>query len=466
MPNGSGRASLDYNIIMRTCLSFIALLVGLASTAVAADPSPPTSALVATLQPAVVNLSITRHTKEGGGPNLVGQSTVTAKKVQGSGFIIDPAGIIVTNRHTIADATDIIVTLNDTTRLRATVLAAAIHSDIALLKVHAGKALPALHLGNSAELLPGDPILVAGNPLGFGSTFTSGIISALNRVRSESETGSYFQVDAPLNPGNSGGPVFNMAGDVVGISTAFLSPGNDAGSVGLGLAIPSDEARIVIARLEKNGRDRVASIGIRVQPVTDAIAATAGLPAVSASIVTQVDADGPAAKSGLESGDIIEAIDRNDGGSPQKLDRTLGAASVGDVIEIGIWRDGERLLIPVTTVAFPGDDKTSATVSEKAPVIDGDQLGLVLGPLTRDAREKIGMAADDTGVLVEDVQAGSIAWDRGILAGAAILKVDRQPVTSPAEAQRSIDNVWSTGRRSLLLLVQDGDGRRWVALTM
>ena len=441
-------------------LGVAALLLGLASPVVAADPQPSAAALVATLQPAVVNLSITRHTKTGGAANIAGQSAVTERKIQGSGFIIDPAGIIVTNKHAIEDATDVIVTLNDTTRLRAAILAVATHSDIALLEVRAGKKLPALHFGESSSLRPGDPVLVAGNPLGFGSTLT------LDRVAPESEAGSFFQVDAPLNTGNSGGPVFNMVGDVVGISTAFLTPGNEGGSVGLGLAIPSDEARLVIARLREYGRDLLGSIGIRAQPVTEDIAAAVGLPLSMASIITQVNADGSAARAGLESGDIVLTVGSGEVGSPQNLNRMLAASQVGAIVEFGIWRDNKRFLIPVIIEELPGDEKAPAPVLEKGAAIIGDRLGLALGPLTRDVRAKLGMSPDEAGVLVEDVEVGSIASDRGIVPGSVIVKVDRQSVAAPVEAQRSIDNARAAGRGSILLLLHDVDGLRWLTLKM
>lgn len=440
------------------------LLLGLASPAIAADPPPSAAALVATFQPAVVNLTITRHAIADTGANIAGQSSVTLRKTQGSGFIIDPAGVIVTNRHTITDATDLIVTLNDTTRLRASVLAVAAHSDLALLKVRAGKVLPALRLGSSATLRPGDPVLIAGNPLGLGSTVTAGIVSALDRVSPESESGSFFQIDAPLNTGNSGGPVFNMAGDVIGISTAFLTAGNEGGSVGLGLAIPSDEVQLVITRLQMHGRDLTGSIGIRVQPVTEDIAAAAGLLSVTGSMVTR--AEGPAARAGIESGDIVLTVGQAVAKSPQDLSRMLTASAPGAVVELGIWRAGEHVLIPVTIEELPGDAGTRSVAPESAQIGSGDRLGMVLGAITRDVRTRLGMSADQPGALVEDVKIDSVAWDRGIAAGSVIVKVDRQTVKSPTEAERCIDLARAAGRDWVLLLVKDGDGSRWVALTM
>ena len=186
--------------------------------------------------------------------------------------------MVLTNRHVIADATEIIVTLHDATRLRASVIAAATTTDIALLKVNAGKKVAALKFGNSDILRPGDPVFIIGNPLGLGSTVTAGIVSAVDRNTPDSETASFFQIDAALNVGNSGGPVFDTQGNVVGVSTALVTPENQAGSVGLGLAIPGNDVRFTLDRLLKFGRVQLGWIGIHVQPVTTDITAAVGIP--------------------------------------------------------------------------------------------------------------------------------------------------------------------------------------------
>ena len=388
-------------------LAVAAMLLGLALPPATAEPQPSAAPLLAALEPAVVNLSITRHTRTDSAADLAAQRGVTVEKVQGSGFVIDPGGTIVTNPHVLANATDVIVTLNDSTRLRGAVLAIATHSDIALLKVRAGKKLTAVHLGNSSALRPGDPVLVAGNPLGVGSSFSAGIVSALDRVTRESEFGSFLQVDAPINQGNSGGPVLNMSGDVVGITTALFAPGNENGSVGLGLAIPSDDARLVITRLEESGHDTLGTIGIRVQRVTEDIAAAAELPRSTASIITHVNANGSAAKAGLQSGDIVLTVASEEAGSPQQLNRALAASPVGKTVQLGIWRDGKRLLIPVVIDELPADEneKIAAPTAEKVAAKAGDEIGLALGLLTSAVRARLAMSPDETGVLVEDVRA-------------------------------------------------------------
>jgi serine protease Do len=285
----------------------LAALAALLSTSFA-DEAPRQSAadLIASLQPAVVNISIVRHTKTVAPAGNIATQDVTAEtRVQSSGFFIDPNGIVLTNRHVIADTSEIIVTLHDSSRLRAAIMAVDTTDDIALLKVNAGNPVPFLRFGNSDLLRPGDPAFIIGNPLGLGSTVTAGIVSAVDRNTPDSEAASFIQIDAALNVGNSGGPVFDRAGNVVGVSTALATPNNQAGSVGLGLAIPGNDARFIKDRLMAFGRIQLGWTGIHVQPVTTDIAAALQLPMVSGSIITRIDTDSPAARAQLDAGDIM-----------------------------------------------------------------------------------------------------------------------------------------------------------------
>jgi serine protease Do len=288
--------------------------------AAAADQAVPSPAdLIAHAQPAVVNLSITKQNKVSDRTNPLKQPSVTERKVLSSGFLIDESGVIVTNRRVVDGATDIIATFNDNSQLRAHLLSSAAHSDIALLKVNAPAPLERLQLGDSDRLRPGDPVLVIGNPLGLGNTVTAGVVSAVDRVTPESEAGSFIQIDAALNKGNSGGPVLNINGAVVGVSTAFESTANEGGSVGLGFAIPSNEAALTIDRLRASGRDTLGWTGIHIQAVTAEAAAAASLPEAKGSIVTEVDSGSPAARAGLGVGDIILAIGDENTPEPRRL---------------------------------------------------------------------------------------------------------------------------------------------------
>ncbi len=261
---------------------------------------------------------------------MAGQTKIAEHTIQGSGFFIDPSGILITNRHVIADAGEIFVVLHDTTRLKASVIATAAQSDIALLKVNVGRPVPTVTFGDSDGMRPGDPVFVIGNPFGLGSTVTSGIVSALDRNVTESESGSFFQIDAALNPGNSGGPVFDKAGTVVGVSTALVNPGNENSSVGLGLAIPGNDVQFIVHRLLDNGRVQLGWIGAHVQQVTTDIASAVRLPAVLGSIVTEVDDNSPAARAGLNDGDIILKVGEQDVIGPRSLNREIASATIGE----------------------------------------------------------------------------------------------------------------------------------------
>jgi len=445
----------------------LAAFLPAASPAFPAEAAASAADLIATLQPAVVSIETTKNTADTRGSNIAAQPSVTEQKAVGSGFFIDPTGVILTNRHVLADATQIIVTLNDTTRLRASLLASSAHSDLALLKVRAGWPVPTLRFGDSDHLRPGDPVFVVGNPLGFGSTVTSGIVSALDRVTPESGFGAFFQIDAALNKGNSGGPVFDQEGEVVGISTAFLTAGDEGGSVGLGLAIPSDDARIIVRRLGTDGRDALGWIGIQVQPVTAEIASALGVPAGPASIIERVDTDSPAARAGLNPGDIVLKIDDAAAMSPQRLNRQLAEARIGSVVRLAIWRDGTEQALPVAIEEAPGGNAAPAPVAPPVEPSSGHGiLGLRLAPLTRDARARLGMAEQEQGALIEAVSTGSVAWDHAVTAASAIVRVDGAAVTSPADALRRIEDAVRRDRANLLLQLRDRQGLRWTVLPL
>ena len=433
-------------------------------------PAASTADLIATLQPAVVNISIVRYVRtEAPEGNMVGQATIAEHRIQGSGFFIDSGGIIVTNKHVITDAGDIIVILHDTTRLRAAVVATATQSDIALLKVNTGRAVPTVTFGDSDDMRPGDPVFVIGNPFGLGSTVTAGIVSALDRNVVESQSGSFFQIDAALNPGNSGGPVFDKNGKVVGVSTALVNPGNENSSVGLGLAIPGNDAQFIIRSLLDQGRVKLGWIGAHVQQVTTDIASAVGVPEGHGAIITEVEDNSPAANAGLTGGDIILKVGDEDVLAPRGLNREIARSTIGGVTKLVVWRDGTRQTIPIIV----GKSQADKAKSEPTPSQAGDtarsvrpDLGLVLGPITENIRAKLGMAPQQTGVVVEDVLANSAAADRGIITGSLILNVDRQSVTSSADVRLSIDAAREKNRGFVLMLVKSTQALRWVAVPL
>jgi serine protease Do len=292
--------------------------------------------------------------------------------------------------------------------------------------------------------------------------------SAVDRVTPESEAGSFIQIDAALNKGNSGGPVLNINGAVVGVSTAFESTANEGGSVGLGFAIPSNEAALTIDRLRASGRDTLGWIGIHIQAVTAEAAAAASLPEAKGSIVTEVDSGSPAARAGLGVGDIILAIGDENTPEPRRLARRLAASPINSVAPVLIWRNGKQETLSVVIAEVPQRDN-DATGSATAATAAGTptsspNFGLVLAPLTKEVRVKLGMTDQGAGVLIERVTFGSAAENAGIFAGSVIVNVGRTTVASPSEAQSQFEGGTKGASSFILLLIRDAKGLRWTAL--
>ncbi len=452
---------------LRSCLR----LTGVALVAVVllglspaiGQPTGSSAKMIAALLPEVVNLSVTKYDKPPAATgNMISQPSIKEDKAQASGFIIDSSGLIVTNRHAVGDAAEITVTLNDGTRLRGTVLTAVTQSDIALLKVNAERPLPSVKFGDSDKLCPGDPGYVIGNPFGFDSTITSGIVSALDRDMPESETGSFIQTDAALNRGNSGGPIFNQHGEVIAISTALYSAAPDTGFVGIGYAIPANDARFIINRLRANGQVKLGWIGAQVQAVTTDIAAAVGLATPAGSIVLDVGSDSPATHAGLSPGDIILKIDDRSVLNPRILNREIAESRIVSTVALRVWRDRALQVLPVTIGESPADltgAKTATGEVRQQPRVARDDLGLVVGPITEEIMQELGLApGPSAGVAVRRVVANSVADDHGIARGSLILNIDRQPVTSSSDLQQRIDAARSERRGFLLLLLRNRSG--------
>ena len=462
--------------LARRC-ALLALLLPVPALADTSHPDAGPAALVASLLPGVVNIAITSYETTGGGTgNMVGQAQTVERRTLGSGFIVDPSGLIATNRHVVAKSHDIVVVLHDGTRLRATLLAAAAQADLALLQVHPSRPLPVVSFGDSDTARPGDPILVIGNPLGLGSTVTSGIVSALDRNTVESEAVSFLQIDAALNTGNSGGPVFNAQGKVVGVSTALFSPTGAAGSVGLGFAIPGNDAKFILRRLgEKNGM-RLGWIGVHVQRLVPDVAVSVGLPSpdpgapAAGCIVTAVDPDSPAAAAGLHDGDVILDIAGEVTAEPRLLNRIVASSDIGASLALTIWRGAGRQSVTLKVMESAADIAAAKSGGldrlDPAPRADRPDLGLLLGPVDADARARLGLLPSQAGVLVTNVVPHSEAAEHDVTAGALILNIDRQPAAAPADIQPRIDAARAAKRDAILLLIADQQGRRWISLSL
>ena len=388
----------------------------------------------------------------------------------GSGFIIDPSGIVVTNNHVIADAEEITVTLQDNTQLDAEIIGRDTKTDIALLKVKPAKPLSALKLGDSNKAKIGDWILAIGNPYGLGGSVTAGIVSAHHRDINIGPYDDFIQTDASINRGNSGGPMFNMDGEVIGINTAIFSP--TGGSVGLGFAIPSVLAEPVIAQLREFGRTRRGWLGVRIQAVTEEIAESLGLKEVTGALIAKVNEGEPAAKGGMKSGDIVLTFGGEKITDYRKLQKVVAAANVGDKVKVVVWRDEKEVPLEITIGELEKYEELAAAENGEAgkgeapppAVASTELLGLKLSELTPGLREQFNIPEGVRGVVITDVSLESDAAEKGLRPGDVIIEVSQEQVKSPKEVEDKIESAKKIGRRSVLLLIQHEGNRQFVPL--
>lgn len=402
---------------------------------------------------------------------LASEGATTIKGYVGSGFIIDPSGLIVTNYHVVDGAYLIVVTLSDGTRLEGTVTSASKLADLALVQVKADHPLPAAHWGDSDTLQVGDQVFAAGNPFGLGLTVTGGIVSALNRNIMNSPYDDLIQTDATLNHGNSGGPLFDMQGNVIGVDSTIISP--TTGSVGLGFAIPSNSAHFVVDQLRTYGWVHPGWIGVKVQTMTDEIAAAMGLAQSEGSVVSWVLSGGPAMKAGLQVRDVILQFDGKTPSDERALLRAIAHTSAGVATSIVVLRDGKRLTLPLTVDAWPRNQWEA--LDAPAPILRPNNpvpphLGLTLAPILPADKTKLGLVDDLKGVQVTNVTKDSDPATRGMTAGDVILRVQDKPVTTPAEVWAGVDAVRAEKRDFVMMLiypkVRTVPGPEWVALRL
>jgi serine protease Do len=387
----------------------------------------------------------------------------------GSGFIIDPAGLVVTNNHVIADADEITVILHDEQALKATIVGRDTKADLALLKINSPGKLSAVSFGNSDEMRVGDWVIAIGNPFGLGGSVTAGIVSARARDINAGPYDDFLQTDAAINKGNSGGPLFNLKGEVIGINTAIFSP--SGGSIGIGFAIPSNLARPVVADLQKYGKTRRGWLGVRIQSVTDEIAENLGLKDQRGALVASVSPGGPAAKAGIKAGDVVTRFDGKDVADMRHLPRMVAETPINKEVEVVVWRDGKRLQVKAVVGELTDEEEAvQAKAAEKPPAKqEGGQvkvsaLGVVVSPITPALRERYDLAADSKGVVVTDVDPSGVAAEKGIRAGDVIVEVSQEPVKTPGELANKIDSARKSGRKSVLLLVQSEAGLHFVPM--
>ncbi|WP_298986357.1 Do family serine endopeptidase [uncultured Roseibium sp.] len=380
----------------------------------------------------------------------------------GSGFVIDgEEGIIITNNHVIEGADEVTANFNDGTKLKAEILGTDEKTDLAVLKVVPETPLKAVSLGDSDAIRVGDWVMAIGNPFGLGGTVTVGIVSARNRDINSGPYDNFIQTDASINRGNSGGPLFDMQGNVVGINTAIISP--SGGSIGIGFAIPAKTATRVIDQLREFGETRRGWLGVRIQEVTDEIAESLGMDEAMGALVAGVTEDGPASKAEIEPGDVIIKFDGNEVEAMRELPRMVAETAIGKDVEVIVLRKGEEVTISVTLERLEENDVTEASATteeepEEKPVEKSEVLGMTLSELDDELREQFSIEADVTGVVVTEVEAGSSAEEKRVQAGDVIKEVAQEPVETPADVEAEIEKLKEGGRRSALLLLANPSG--------
>ena len=390
----------------------------------------------------------------------------------GSGFIIDASGLVVTNNHVIADADEISVILNDGTKLTAELVGKDSKSDLALLRVHTDKPLKAVKFGDSDKLRLGEWVIAIGNPFSLGGTVTAGIVSARNRDINSGPYDNYIQTDAAINRGNSGGPLFNLDGEVVGVNTAIISP--SGGSIGIGFAVPSRSAIAVIDQLRQYGETRRGWLGVRIQQVTDDIAESLNIKPPRGALIAGVDERGPAKPAGLEPGDVIVNFDGHDVKEMRDLPRIVADTPVGKEVDVVVVRKGKEETHRVKVGRLEDGERLAAVNAKKdagpeQKTVVQKTLGLELSTLSDELRKKFKIRDTVKGVIVTGVDASvaSSAPDKRLAPGDVIVEVQYEAVGNPAAMQTRLDQLKAQGKKVAVLLVSNADGEtRFVALSL
>jgi serine protease Do len=380
----------------------------------------------------------------------------------GSGFVIDASGLVVTNNHVIAEAEEISVRFPNGKRFKAKLVGRDTKTDLALLKIDSKEPLPSLTWGDSTKSRVGDWVLAIGNPFGLGGSVTAGIISAYGRDINAGPYDDFIQTDASINRGNSGGPLFNLDGEIVGINTAIFSP--SGGSVGIGFAIPSSLARNVIEQLKEFGQTRRGWLGVRIQTVTDEIAEGLGLKAAGGALVAGVSTGGPAETSGIKQGDVILRFDDKKVSEMRALPRIVAETPIGKEVKVVVWRKGKEQALQVKIAEMQEKPQKVAVATPGEPE-KVEALGMMLSTLTPETRKRFQLADDVVGVLVLEVAGAGAAAEKGIRPGDVIVEVQQDVVSNPGEVVERVEKLKEAKRRSVLLLLRQRAGElRFVAV--
>jgi serine protease Do len=494
MQASGGQALLSMPSLRRWCFA-AAWLAVLAGTPLTVTPSlargPESVADVAEgLQDSVVNISTTQTLKGSAGGTQTGPGPKGSpfeeffddffndedkeglpRKVSslGSGFVVDPSGLIVTNNHVIEGADEIIINFTDGTKLKVLkILGHDPKTDLALLKVEPKKPLHAVTFGDSSKMRVGDWVMAIGNPFGLGGSVTVGIISATKRDINAGPYDDFLQTDAAINRGNSGGPLFNMDGQVIGVNTAIISP--SGGSIGIGFAVPSNSAVQVVDQLKQFGGTRRGWLGVHVQNVTEEIATSMGLKEPIGALVAKVTPDSPAAAAGIEESDVILKFDGQPIENMRSLPRAVAATAIGKAVPIELMRKGQTVDVTVTVGRLPEEEEAADTVKgeeeqRQSEPEKEDLLGLSIASLTDELRNQYGIGKSVEGVVITEVKPDSPAAQKDVKPGDVIVEVTQEKVKQPQDVKARLLAVRKSGRKSILFLLSDAKGElRFVAV--
>lgn len=442
---------------------FIASL-GFAAEAGAQFPS--FADLAEKLTPSVVNISSfsQSETENGEGNTPLSESL-------GSGFIIDGNGYIITNNHVVDKAESISVTLSDNIKTEASVIGKDPKTDLALIKIETNRPLNAVKFGDSDKIRVGDWVLAIGNPFGLGSSVTAGIVSAKSRDIESGPYDSFIQTDASINQGNSGGPMFNLQGEVIGISSAIFS--TTGASQGVGFAIPANLAGWVISQLKEHGEVKRGWIGIKIQPNTPEIADSLGISANQGVVVSGVTEQGPAQKAGLQAGDIVLSFNRQPIDNTKNLSRLIAETKIGTPAPIEIWRSGQKQTLTVPIELMPEETPLSAakeTASDAAETPDNGEslniIGFTVKEISPELAERYKLAPSTSGVVVTDILPNSDASRKGIKIGDIIVKIDKRNIIGESAFHEYVNDARRENNRPVLLAIQGQEALHFVAVKL
>ncbi len=382
----------------------------------------------------------------------------------GSGFVISEDGYVVTNNHVIENADEILIEFYDGKELPAEVVGTDPNTDIAVLKVEFGTPLAFVPFGDSTAMRTGDWVMAMGNPLGQGFSVSAGIVSSVGREL-QGAYDDYIQTDAAINRGNSGGPLFNMDGEVIGVNTAILSP--NGGSIGIGFAMSSNVVTRVVDQLQEFGETRRGWLGVRIQDVDEELAESLGLDAASGALITDVP-EGPAREAGIEVRDVILTFDGREIADTRELVRTVGNAPVGEAVRVTVFRDGQTETLLVTLGRREEAERAVPASAEADPeeVGEAELLGMTVSTLTEELRQQLGLDGDASGLVVSDIDPDSSAYGKGLRAGDLIEEAGQVRVETVAELEARLDEAREAGQTSFLLLTRRSGDARFVALSL